>query len=207
MMILRFALFALLSAPQTATAQTAPQYDRAQPAEGAAYSWEGSMGLSKAVNLGFDGHDYRAKITSRGLDGTEFETLFGTNQRGQLLWDSQDGETYTYTPNDCSFVLGACQYTVQNEVEILGNISTTTSYINGIWVSIEEPRYMGQAPATSYICGIYDQSAIVQALYVLDTAYPDDPIWMRITSGPNAGRSREMLARVTTACQNEAQSP
>ncbi len=205
-MILRLALFALLSAAQIATAQTAPQYDRAQLAAGAAYSWEGSMGLSKAVNLGFDGQDYRFHITDRAPDGSEFETLYGTNRQGQLLWDLQDGETYTYVPNDCSFVLGGCTYTVQNETEVLGTVFSTASFYDGVWIHIENARYEGQDPYTNYICGIYDQDSIIQALYVIDSSYPDEPFWMRITSGPHAGQSREMLARVTAACQNAAQN-
>ena len=209
MIITRFtpalALFALLCMASSALAQSAPQYDRSQLATGAAYSWDSSAGLSKAINQGFDGEVYRFLVTDRAPDGSETETLFATDQQGRLLWDLQDGETYTYQPNDCSFVVGTCNYQLIIESDVAGKLTSTAYFQDGIWFHIVDTKINGQPPYTSYVCGIYDGDSIIQALYAIDSD-SDEPYWLRITSGPNAGRSRDMLAQVTDACQKARQS-
>jgi hypothetical protein len=192
-------LLALFGMALPAAAQSAPHYDRSQLAVGAAYSWEASDGLSKGVNLGFDGQDYRFSITRLGPDGRETESIYGTSQEGRLLWDSLEGDKYSYLPHDCSFVSGTCAGRIENNGTSIGSFTNTSYFEDGIWTHIEKATYTGQAPITTYICGIYDQDSITQALYVVDNINP--PFWLRITSGPNAAHSREMLARVTDACQ------
>ncbi len=194
------AFFALLSLAAPAFAQPAPQYDRSQLATGVVYSWDSSAGVSKAINQGFDGEVYLYLVTDRAPDGRETETLFATNQQGRLLWDLQDGETYAYQPHDCSFVEGLCNFQLLIENEIAGSLTSNAYFQDGIWTHIVDSNISGQPPYTSYVCGIYDDDSIIQALYAIDSD-SDEPYWLRITSGPNAGRSREMLARVTEACQ------
>ncbi len=201
MIFSRFALFlTLLGAAFSAAAQVAPQYDRSQLAVGITYSWEASDGLSKGVNLGFDGQDYRFSITRLGPDGQETESIYGTSQEGRLLWDLQNGDKISYLPHDCSFVIGGCAARIESNGTTIGSFTNTANYEDGIWTHIETATYPDQAPVITYVCGIYDQDSITQALYVIDSA-SDTPFWLRITSGPNAGQSREMLARVTAACQ------
>ena len=194
------ALFALLSMAAPAVAQTVPQYDRSQLAVGAAYSWESSLGLSKAVNRGFDGEVYLFEVTDHAADGSEVATLYATNQQGRLLWDSQAGDTLTYQPNDCSFVEGICTYQILSQGKVRANLTSTASYQDGMWIHIVETNIDGGPRYTSYYCGIYDQDSIIQALYAIDSD-SDTPYWLRITSGPNAAQSQDMLARVTEACQ------
>ena len=195
-----FALFALFGMAAPTAAQTAPQYDRSQLEVGAAYSWESSLGISNAVNRGFDGEAYLFEVTDRAEDGSEVVTLYATNQQGRLLWDSQDGDTLTFQPNDCSFVEGDCTYQILSQDRVRANLSSSASYQDGIWIHIVDTNIDGAAPYTSYVCGIYDQDSIIQALYAIDSnSYT--PYWMRITSGPNAAESQDMLARVTDVCQ------
>jgi len=193
------ALLALFFTAAPAFAQLAPQYDRSQLAIGAVYSWEASDGLSKGENLGFDGQDYRFSITRLTSDGAEIESIYGTTQEGRLRWDSLDKDTISYLPHDCSFVVGDCFATMENNGEQIAILTNFAYFEAGIWVHISETTFTNQEPITTYVCGIYDQDSITQALYVRDSELP--PFWLRITSGPNAGQSREMLARVTEACQ------
>lgn len=194
------ALFALLGLALPAAAQSAQIYDRSKLAVGAAYSWDSSQGLSKAVNLGFDGQEYRFMVTDLAADGRETETIYGTNQQGRLVWNSRNGNTDTYQPHDCSFVEGRCESQILLNGMPNGKTVSNAYFQSGIWTHITESHISGQAPYFSYTCGIYDQDSIIQVLYITysDT---DTPFWMRITSGPNAEHSREMLTRVTEACQ------
>ncbi len=194
------ALFALLGLVAPAFAQPAPQYDRAQLAVGVAYSWESRDGMSRAVNLGLVDGVYHFRVTDRAANGDETETVFGTNQKGQLLWSDLGGDIISYQPHDCSFATTSCVSELFRDGVSIGFTTTTAYYTDGIWTHIVETRLQGLPEYTSYICGIYDQDSIIQALYAIDSD-SDVPYWLRITSGPDAGRSREMLSRVTEACQ------
>ncbi len=194
------ALFALLCMAAPAFAQSAPQYDRSQLAVGATYSWESSNGLSKAINLGLVDGVYHFLVTDRAANGDETETLYGTNQEGRLLWSDLEGDIITYQPHDCSFVTTSCKSELFAGGNSIGTTSTTAFYADGIWTHIVETHIQDQPSYTSYVCGIYDQDSIIQVLYAIDSD-SDTPFWLRITSGPNAGQSQEMLARVTDACQ------
>ncbi|NOR62249.1 MAG: hypothetical protein GQ535_07130 [Rhodobacteraceae bacterium] len=198
---LTLALCMLLGLVFQAAAQPAPQYGRSQLAVGATYSWESSQGLYKGISLGFDGQDYRFKVTNLTADGHETDSIYGTNQQGRLVWHASNGNTDAYQPHDCSFLEGRCESQILRNGKPHGNTFSTAYFQSGIWIHIGESNISDQVPYTSYACGIYDQDSIIQALYIIysDT---DTPFWMRITSGPNVGRSREMLARVTAACQN-----
>lgn len=194
------ALFGLLSLAQVASAQSTPQYNRAQLPVGMAYSWETSDGLSKAVNLGFDGQDYIFKITDLGADGSQIESIYGTNQQGRLVWYSANGQTESYQPHDCSFLETRCESLILRDGVPLGHSITNAYYEEGIWFHRVTTTIDGQAPFITQVCGIHDQDSIFEALYVRYSD-SDTPYWMRMTSGPNAGRSREMLAQVREACQ------
>ena len=202
MLILRLtlALISLSFMGLQASAQPAPQYDRSQLAVGALYSWESSDGLSKAINLGFDGQDYRFKITDLAADGRQFDTIYGTNQHGRLVWYTYNGNTESYLPHDCSFLKARCETQVLRNGIRVGSTVTNAHFQSGIWIHTVNSNTDGQAPSSHRVCGIYDQDSIIQVLYIIYSN--DDPYWMRTTSGPNAGRSREMLARVMAACQN-----
>ncbi len=114
---------------------------------------------------------------------------------------ARNGNTDAYQPHDCSFLERRCESQILRNGTPHGKTVSTAYFQSGIWIHIVESNISGQVPYTSYACGIYDQDFIIQALYVIHSdTYP--PFWMHITSGPNAGRSREMLARVTEACEN-----
>ena len=193
-------MLAQFSMASWAGAQSIPHYNRAELPIGAAYSWETSEGLSKAINLGFDGQVFRFLITDLATDGREIETLYGTNQQGRLVWYSVNGQTESYEPHDCSFLATRCETEILRNGVPFGRSVTNAYYQSGIWFHTVITTIDGQAPYTTQVCGIHDQDSIFQALYV-SYSDTDAPYWMRITSGPNAGRSREMLAQVTAACQ------
>ena len=195
-----FALFSQLSLAPAAIAQTVPQYDRAQLPVGAAYSWQTSEGFSKAENLEFDGEVYRFKITDLASDGSQTESMYGTNQQGRLVWFSVNEYTESYQPHDCSFLEGRCESQLFANGSPIGHSITNAYYQDGIWFHSVVTTLTDQAPVSTQVCGIHDQDSIFQALYV-KYSHADSPYWMRITSGPNAARSHEMLAQVTEACQ------